>query len=270
MFEDESCRFPSARLWRNRAHAHVLKPNMSQHSISSVAYLIAEPVRAAMLLTLSDGSTLPAGALADAAGVTPQTASAHLAKLLTGGLLTVEPRGRQRLYRLAGPHVALALESLASVGPVTPAWRSPPTRAARELRFARCCYDHLAGQVGVAVTHGMRERGFLVEAGVREYRVTPLGAAWLRSLGVDLGELALDAPGSAPQCLDWTERQYHVAGPLGARLLSALVALDWMRRVPGLRTIVVTPLGWKALNEHFGIERKGSDGVQVSRVLTGV
>jgi DNA-binding transcriptional ArsR family regulator len=240
---------------------------MTEHSISSVAYLIAEPARAAMLLTLADGCALPAGALAAASGVTPQTASSHLAKLLAGGLLTVDIRGRQRFYRLAGPHVALALESLASVGPVTPAWRSPPTRAARELRFARCCYDHLAGQIGVALTRGMLERGFLFEAGVHEYGVTPSGVAWLGSLGLDVDGLRLDDPANARQCLDWTERQYHLAGPLGARLLNAFFAWDWMRRVPGRRNVVVTPLGWAALKQHFGIEPDGPDRLRTPAAL---
>ncbi|WP_207003037.1 ArsR/SmtB family transcription factor [Trinickia mobilis] len=236
---------------------------MNQLTISSVAYLIAEPVRAAMLITLTDGSALPAGALADAAGVTPQTASSHLAKLLTGGLVTVEAKGRNRYYRIAGPHVALALESLASVGPVTPAWRSPPTRAAKELRFARCCYDHLAGQIGVAVTRGMLERGFIFEGGERDYGLTPSGVNWLRSLGLDVSGIEFDEPGAARQCLDWTERQYHVAGPFAARLMNAFFAWDWIRRVPGKRTVVVTPLGWAALKQHFGIEREGRDGLYV-------
>jgi DNA-binding transcriptional ArsR family regulator len=236
---------------------------MNQLIISSVAYLIAEPVRAAMLITLTDGRALPAGALADAAGITPQTASSHLAKLLTGGLVTVEAKGRNRYYRLAGPHVALALESLASVGPVTPAWRSPPTRAAKELRFARCCYDHLAGTLSVAVTQGMIERGFLFEGGERGYGLTPSGLDWLRSLGLDVSESEFDEPGAARQCLDWTERQYHVAGPFAARLLNAFFAWDWLRRVPGKRTVVVTPLGWAALKQHLGIEREGVDGLRV-------
>ncbi|QCP51819.1 helix-turn-helix transcriptional regulator [Trinickia violacea] len=236
---------------------------MNQLIISSVAYLIAEPVRAAMLITLADGRALPAGALANAAGVTPQTASSHLAKLLTGGLVIVEAKGRNRYYRLAGPHVALALESLASVGPVTPAWRSPPTRAAKELRFARCCYDHLAGTLGVAVTRGMLERGFLFEGGERDYGLTPSGVEWLRSLGLDVNGIALDEAGTARQCLDWTERQYHIAGPFAARLMNAFFAWDWIRRVPGKRTVAVTPLGWAALKQHLGIEREGSSEVHV-------
>ncbi|CAE6797745.1 ArsR/SmtB family transcription factor [Paraburkholderia haematera] len=141
---------------------------MGQHNIASVAHLIAEPVRSVMLITLADGRALSASALAQAAGVTAQTASSHLAKLLDGGLLSVESKGRYRYYRLAGPHVSHLLESLASVGPVTPAWRTTPSRPAQALRFARCCYDHLAGQIGVAVTQSMLTRGLIVEAGERE------------------------------------------------------------------------------------------------------
>src|SRR5450830_1438312 len=131
---------------------------MTQPKISSIAYLIAEPVRAVILITLADGSSMSASALADAAGVTPQTASSHLAKLLDGGLLTVETKGRNRFYQLAGPDVSHVLESLAAVAPQTSSWRSLPNRSAHELRFARCCYDHLAGQVGVAVTRAMLAR----------------------------------------------------------------------------------------------------------------
>ncbi|HLX01807.1 MAG TPA: transcriptional regulator, partial [Trinickia sp.] len=145
----------------------------------------------------------------------------------------------------------------------TRAWRSPPTRAVKELRFARCCYDHLAGTLGVAVTRGMLEHGFLFEGGEREYGLTPSGVEWIRLLGLDVNGIELDEACTARQCLDWTERQYHIAGPFAARLLNAFFARDWMRRVPGKRTVVVTPLGWAALKQHLGIEREGSGGVHV-------
>ena len=229
---------------------------MGQHNISSVAHLIAEPVRSVMLITLADGSALSASALAEAAGVTAQTASSHLSKLLDGGLLSVESKGRHRYYRLAGAHVSHLLESLASVGPVTPAWRKTPSRPAQALRFARCCYDHLAGQIGVAVTHSMLTRGFIVEAGERQYALTPPGCAWLQQLGIDMGDPAFDQPDHAHRCLDWTERQYHVAGPLGARLMDAFLAWDWMRRSPPTRSVTVTAPGWDGLKQHFGIVRE--------------
>ena len=235
---------------------------MGQHNISSVAHLIAEPVRSVMLITLADGSALSASALADAAGVTAQTASSHLAKLLDGGLLSVESKGRHRYYRLAGAHVSHVLESLASVGPVTPAWRNTPNRAAQALRFARCCYDHLAGQIGVEVTQSMLMRGFIVEAAERQYALTPSGRAWLQHLGNDMGDPAFDQAEHARQCLDWTERQYHVAGPLGARLMDAFLAWGWIQRSPATRSVTVTALGWDGLSQHFGIVREACEANQ--------
>lgn len=229
---------------------------MGQHNISSVAHLIAEPVRSVILITLADGSAMSAGALAEAAGVTAQTASSHLSKLLDGGLLSVESKGRHRYYRLAGAHVSHVLESLASVGPDTPAWRTTPNRSAQALRFARCCYDHLAGQISIAVTQSMLTRGFVVEAGERHYALTPRGCAWLQQLGIDIGDLAVGQAEQGRQCLDWTERQYHLAGPLGARLMDAFLAWGWMRRSPATRSVTVTALGWEGLRKHFGVERE--------------
>lgn len=228
---------------------------MGQHNISSVAHLIAEPVRSVILITLADGSAMSAGALAKAAGVTAQTASSHLAKLLDGGLLSVESKGRHRYYRLAGAHVSHVLESLASVGPVTPAWRNTPNRPAQALRFARCCYDHLAGQISIAVTQSMLTRDFIVEAGERQYVLTPSGCAWLQQLGVDVSGLAFDQPDHARQCLDWTERQYHVAGLLGARLMDAFLAWGWLCKSSTARSVTVTALGWEGLKQHFGVAR---------------
>lgn len=229
---------------------------MGQHNISSVAHLIAEPVRSVILITLVDGSAMSAGALARAAGVTAQTASSHLAKLLDGGLLSVESKGRHRYYRLAGAHVSHVLESLATIGPVTPAWRHTPNRPAQALRFARCCYDHLAGQISIAVTQSMLTRGFIVEAGERQYAVTAPGCEWLQQLGIDMNKPAFSqASEHARQCLDWTERQYHVAGPLGARLMDAFLAWGWISRSSAARSVSVTALGWEGLKQHFGISR---------------
>jgi DNA-binding transcriptional ArsR family regulator len=223
---------------------------MNQHHISVVAHLIAEPVRAAMLISLSGGGALSASALADVAGITAQTASFHLAKLLDGGLLTVASRGRNRYYQLAGSHIAQLLESLASIGPVTNAWKTTPSQSAKALRFARCCYDHLAGQVGVALTQGMLQKGWLVENEGANYALTDGGRRWLASLGVAQDNSEAE---QAHRCLDWTERQYHIAGPLGATLMSALMQWEWVTKPASGRALTVTPQGWKALAEHFAI-----------------
>lgn len=228
---------------------------MSTHNISTIAHLIAEPVRAVMLITLSDGSALSATALAEAAGVTAQTASSHLAKLLDGGLVAVQREGRHRYYRLAGPHVVAALESLAAAAPAEMSWRTTPNRSARELQFARCCYDHLAGEIGVAITQAMLTRQWIAKSGERAYALTEKGYEWLASLGIDTGGSGFMQEDHARQCLDWTEREHHIAGPLGACLMEAYIVWNWMERHAGSRSISITTSGWLALREHFGIEQ---------------
>lgn len=225
-----------------------------QPNIASTAFLIAEPARANILMALADGRALPAGELAYAAGVTAQTASTHLAKLLAGGLLAVETEGRHRYYRLSGSHVAQVLENLAAIHPVNDVRRKPLTPEARNLRFARCCYDHLAGEVGVAVTQALQQRGFIVAAADKQFEVTPAGIAWFGRVGLDLAAVRPTRRGLARQCLDWTERQHHLAGPLGVQFMSLLCAEGWLRRAKASRVVQVTPKGWDALREHLGIE----------------
>ncbi len=223
-------------------------------NITTAAFLIADPARSAMLTALLDGRARPAGELAYAAGVTAQTASAHLGKLLDGGLVAVEIQGRHRYYRLAGPPVAQALESLAALAPAAPVRRKPLSRDAQALRFARCCYDHLAGRLGVAVTRALEARGCLVPAEGRRYHVTPDGIAWFADLGLDVGSVRPGGNGVARQCLDWTEREHHLAGPLGVELMTALCARGWLRRSATTRAVQVTPRGREGLRARLGIE----------------
>jgi hypothetical protein len=192
--------------------------------------------------------------LAYAAGVTPQTASSHLGKLLAGGLIALESEGRHRYYRLAGAHVAQALEQLAAIQPAGPVRRKALNHAARQLRFCRCCYDHLAGQVGVAVTEALLARGHLVAAPDKQFDVTPTGARWFGDLGLEIAGLKPTRRGLARQCLDWTERHHHHAGPLGVTLLATFCDRDLMRRSPGSRAIEVTPAGWLALRRQLGLD----------------
>jgi DNA-binding transcriptional ArsR family regulator len=225
-----------------------------QPNIASAAFLIADPARAAMLMSLLDGHARPAGELAFAAGITPQTASSHLSKLLAGGLVMVETQGRHRYYRLGGPHVASALENLAAIGVTESMRRRPPSREAQRLQFARCCYDHLAGRIGVAVTHGLQERSFLLAADDKRFDVTPAGIDWFSRMGLEVAALKPNRRGLARQCLDWTEREYHLAGPLGVQLMSRLCAIGWLRRAESSRAIHVTQKGWIGLKEEFGID----------------
>lgn len=226
----------------------------SSPNIASAAFLIADPTRAAMLVSLLDGQMRPAGELAFAAGVTPQTASSHLSKLLAGGLVMVEVRGRHRYYRLGGTHVAFALESLACVGVTEPSRLRPPSREAQGLTLARCCYDHLAGRIGVAVTQGLIAREFLAVAADKRYEVTPTGAEWFYGMGLDVTKLKPNRRGLARQCLDWTERKHHLSGPLGVTFMSLLCSNDWLRRSKVSRVVRITPKGWAGLKEELGVD----------------
>lgn len=222
---------------------------------STTASLIADPARAMMLTVLVDGRARPAGELAYAAGITPQTASSHLAKLLAGGLIVVETEGRHRYYRLAGSHVAQALEQLATIQPAAPVKRKALTAQARQLRFCRCCYDHLAGQVSVAIAAALVERDYLVAAPDKQFEVTAAGVTWFKGIGLDVGTVKATRRGLARQCLDWTERQHHLAGPLGVELLAVLCDNGWARRSKSSRAAEITPKGWIALKHHLGIDR---------------
>lgn len=223
-------------------------------NIAAIAALIADPARATMLAALIDGKALPAGELAYAAGITAQTASSHLARMLDGGLLACETEGRHRYYRLAGPQVAEALESLAAISAIDTIQRKPISREAERLRTARRCYDHLAGRLGVAVAQSLQARGFIVPGAEKRFEVTPGGVSWFGGIGIDVSALKPTRHGLARQCLDWTERTHHLAGPLGVRLLTSFCAANWLRRSTDSRAIQITPKGMTMLRSELGIE----------------
>jgi DNA-binding transcriptional ArsR family regulator len=220
--------------------------------IAFVAGLLADATRAAMCQALAGGEARPAGELAARAGVSAQTASNHLAKLIAGRLLRVEQQGRWRYYRLAGPEVGHAVEALAVVAPP----RSDPSAgdgmpyAARQLRDARTCYSHLAGRLGVALADTLLAERWL-EEDRGAYRVTPAGSRALGALGIE----ARGRPGqpAARRCLDWTERRPHVAGPVGTALASLALDRGWVRRLRGTRAVAVTPAGRTRFREVFNL-----------------
>lgn len=226
-------------------------PNIS--NISATAFLIADQTRAAMLMTLMDGRALPAGELARASGVTAQTASSHLAKLLEGGLISLEAEGRHRYYRLADGHVAQTLEQLAAIRPEPVGRPKALSPQHRKLRFCRRCYDHLAGQVGVSITRALLENGYICPAPDKQYTVTAAGSAWFRCIGVDVESIKPTRRGLARQCLDWTERVHHLAGPLGVQLMSRMCTNGWLRRSRTSRAVTVTPEGWIELRCGLGL-----------------
>lgn len=220
--------------------------------LASVATLIGDPARAAMLSALMGGQALPAGELAACARVTPQTASSHLSKLVAGGLLRVTSSGRHRYYQLHGPEVGAVLEALAAIAPRPPVRSLRESEAARALRYARTCYDHLAGAVGVAVTRGMVDSGILVGE-LDCYQVSASGSAWFAGWGIDLDQLRRTRRRFATPCLDWSERHHHLAGSLGAALTRALFARGWLLRIPGGRAVRLTEAGREGLQQELQV-----------------
>ncbi|WP_213294060.1 ArsR/SmtB family transcription factor [Paraburkholderia sacchari] len=213
--------------------------------LARVAALLADPGRAAMLWALMDGSARPAGELTMIAGLSPSAASAHLARLAEGGLLKPEVRGRHRYYRIATAEVAAAIEALMNVAHAA-APAQPVTRAARtvpvEMRHARTCYDHMAGEVAVRVFDRLVEGGWLVRND-DDLEVTEQGVARLSNWGVDLEALHARRRRFACTCLDWSERRPHLGGALGAALLERFTSNGWVERASRPRVLRITPLG---------------------------
>ncbi|THD05154.1 ArsR/SmtB family transcription factor [Rhodanobacter lindaniclasticus] len=213
------------------------------------AAALAEPSRAAMLAALLDGVALPAGELAELAGISAATASAHLARLVAEGFVAVEPQGRHRYYRLANADVAAALEAMASLMPRPPPRQRPGDPA---LWRARLCYHHLAGQLGVLLRESLLQRGWLQLDG-DGCSLSRAGRDGLQRLDL----LAADSPAMlrGRLCLDWTERRHHVGGTLGCDLAHGMIErVGWLRRHPRSRALTPTPLGLAALAREFGIE----------------
>lgn len=222
--------------------------------IAAVAALIGEPARADVLVALADGRALSASTLAAEAGVAASTISAHLSRLVDAGLVEVEPSGRHRYYRLAGPDIAEALEALARVAPTREVRSLRQATHAEAMRKARSCYDHLAGRLGVALCDAMVRDGVVEDTKQPDssvkFGLTDVGRSRLADFGVDL-----DRPSRRPMvrsCLDWTERRPHLAGVLGVGLLERFFALGWLVRGEH-RVLRVTDPGRTGFVEQLGI-----------------
>lgn len=227
-------------------------------NIASPAALIGDPTRAAMLQALQDGRAQPASALAWAAGVTAQAASNHLSKLVDGGLLAVEREGRHRYYRLASAEVAHVIEALSVIAAPVRSLEVPRSPKARALRDARCCYGHLAGRLGVKVCDALVGRDLIRLADGKLYDVTPEGRRWFEDLGVEV-EALRSSRGVARQCLDWTERRHHLAGPLGVKLLETMAARGWFALEAKGRAVRLTVEGGVALRELLGVSLEDTE-----------
>jgi DNA-binding transcriptional ArsR family regulator len=216
-----------------------------------VAALIGEPARATMLLSLLDGRALPAGELALGANVAAHIASGHLAKLVEGGLLSVENQGRHRYYRLAGPEVGTALEALGELTPA-PRVRDREPEEVKVLRYARTCYNHLAGRLAVDIYAAMKRQGLLTPVNEKQCELTALGRQWFAEIDRGHPPKLGGRQAIARLCLDWTERQHHLGGPLGCTLLTRLCERKWIVRMRG-RAVRLTPNGRVELGKQLGL-----------------
>ncbi|MDH3476484.1 MAG: metalloregulator ArsR/SmtB family transcription factor [Rhodospirillales bacterium] len=221
--------------------------------IAETGALLGDPARANILTALLDGKARTATELAYVAGVSPQTTSAHLAKLTEGRLLALEKQGRHRYYRLAGTEVAELLEALARVAVKGPKRHRPTGPRDQAMRRARTCYDHLAGRLGVALADTLTERGHLLVEG-KNFALAATGEAFLGEFGVDLAALRQRRRAFARSCLDWSERRPHVAGALGAALAERCFELGWVARVADSRSLRITQDGHRGLAKTFDVK----------------
>lgn len=229
----------------------------SVNALAATAALLGEPARAAMMEALFAGQALTATELAKAAGIAAPTASAHLARLVQGGLVSVHAQGRHRYHSLASEEVAAALESLGNLALATaPVRRWPHDQV---LRDARLCWDHLAGRLGVALHQALAGRAWLAPA-AGGWSTTPAGEAGLAELGVDVAA-ARTARRFACDCMDWSERRPHLAGGLGREIAACCLARGWLHRVApaegagslARRRLALTPEGARRLDAALGL-----------------
>ena len=220
--------------------------------IARIGALLGDPARTHMLTALMGGEALTAGELAREAGITAQTASSHLARLTDGALLTPRRQGRCVYYALAGPEVAELMERLAGLAAHAGHRRTRPGPRDPALRRARVCYDHLAGELGVAMLDGLVARGWIEDRG-GALSLTGPGAGFVRAFGVEDAALAGGRRPVCKACLDWSVRRSHLAGTLGQALLRRIYALGWARRLEGGRVVAFSAPGLAAFERTFVI-----------------
>ncbi|MGL4440861.1 MAG: ArsR/SmtB family transcription factor [Bosea sp. (in: a-proteobacteria)] len=221
--------------------------------IASLAALIGDPGRANMLCALMSGMALTAGELAREADIMPQTASAHIAKLVEAGLVLVEVQGRHRYLRLAGPEVAQALEGLMELASRMGRMRTRPGPRDAALRSARVCYDHLAGEMGVKLHAAFVEQGLII-ATVDGLGVSAIGRRRFGAEGIEIEALEAKPRVTCLACLDWSERRHHLAGGLGAALLQLFFQRGWARRQDKGRAVLFTMTGQAHFNRFLAGE----------------
>lgn len=222
-------------------------------NLANVASIVSDPSRAAILTVLMDNRFHSAGELAYMARIKPQTTSYHLTKLIDSDLITVENQGRHRYFQIRNPEVAQIMETLLTLSPPAQIRSLKQSTEDRQVRYARTCYDHIAGYLGVQITEAFINKGFLTESN-QEFLLTENGASFLTSFGVDISMVRKKRRSFSHKCLDWSERRHHLAGALGNAILELFLELNWVKRLPKTRALEITPIGKKALMENLSFD----------------
>jgi DNA-binding transcriptional ArsR family regulator len=219
-------------------------------NISNTASLISDPSRAAILSVLLDGRFHTASELSLLIGVKPQTTSYHLSKLIEQNMIVVESQGRHRYFGIHNQEIARTIESILVLSPPVKIKSLRQSREDEAMRYARTCYDHIAGFVGVQIADSFIRKGYLDS----DFSLTTEGKKFLEELQVDLKEIKKKRRSFCHQCLDWSERRHHIAGALGLVLLEKFIELEWVVRLPQTRALSVTKKGKEAIQNLCGIE----------------
>jgi DNA-binding transcriptional ArsR family regulator len=219
--------------------------------ISFPAAMLADQTREAMVMSLMDGRAYTSKELAYRAHVTPQTASFHLKKMVEAQLLLCHCQGRHAYYRINGPDVAAAIEALVRIAP-TPGVPAHLKRSKEPFLFARRCYDHLAGRLGVAVAEQVAARELVALTGI-ECRLTDKGNLFFQEMGLDVARLQKRRRSFLRPCIDCTERKPHLAGVLAAAMLDHFTDEGWVASGEQPRTLEVTPIGKHRFAETFSV-----------------
>lgn len=240
--------------------------NLDPH-LEVVASALADRSRALIVAAVMDGRAYTAKELAYRARISAQTGSFHLQRLVDAGLLVRHAQGRHRYYRLASAEVAGAIEGVMAISP-SDHLRRLPARAGAEMRFARSCYDHLAGRLGVALAERLTEMGILLSHG-GDFTLTPRGLHLARDIGLDPDRLARGKRPTVRQCVDWTERRVHFAGSFAHALLDHFLHDGWLARIGDSRALEVTAKGEALLETVFGLDPRAVAAEDAARREAG-
>jgi DNA-binding transcriptional ArsR family regulator len=223
----------------------------TSEKFSEIANLLGDKCRSNMLWNLLDGRAYTATELSLCAEISPQAASNHLSKLVEAQILSVEKQGRHRYYTFAHAGIAYAIESMANLMPIGNLTHSTK-ESHNKIELARTCYDHLAGKLGVAITHSLIDNN-LINQESNQYILTDAGKNWFRSINIEVETIGKGKRVFARPCLDWSERKHHLAGALGAALLQTIIHNDWIRKKLNSREVILTAKGRLELEKRLGL-----------------